>query len=84
MPTATMTSKGQITVPKEIRDRLGLEAGRRIDFQIDRSGRLVLRPRSRDIRALRGFLKSPWKRPITLREMDEAIARGAARGVVRK
>ena len=84
MPTATMTSKGQITVPKEIRDRLGLEAGRRIDFEIDRSGRLVLRPKSRDIRALRGIVKSPCKRPLTLREMDEAIARGAARGAVGK
>jgi len=78
MPIATVTSKGQITVPKEIRDQLGLRSGSRVDFKIERSGKVVFRPLNRDFRSLRGFLRSPWKRPVTIREMDEAIASGAA------
>jgi AbrB family looped-hinge helix DNA binding protein len=35
---STVTSKGQITIPKEIRDRLRLQAGHRVEFQIDRQG----------------------------------------------
>jgi AbrB family looped-hinge helix DNA binding protein len=76
MPVGTLTSKGQITLPKEVRDRLGLEAGSRIDFVIEPSGRVMLRPMSQDFRSLRGIVKSRSKRRVSLREMDEAIARG--------
>ena len=83
MPRSTLTSKGQITIPKEIRDHLGLKPGDRIDFAKDRSGRVSLRPINTDFRSLRGIIKSPLGRPITLKEMDEAIARGAMRGFIR-
>ena len=74
--TSTMTSKGQITVPKEIRDRLSLKAGSRVDFVMDESGNVMLKPLSWEWESLRGIVKSPHKRPVTLKEMDEAIARG--------
>lgn len=77
MPISTVTPKGQITIPKEVSDRMGLKPGDRVGFATDRSGRTMLRKINSDIRSLKGIIKSPFKRPITLREMDEAIARGA-------
>jgi antitoxin PrlF len=76
MPRSTVTSKGQITIPKLVRDQMGLKPGDRVDFVRDRSGRTMLQPINTDIRSLKGMIKSPFKRPITLKEMDEAIARG--------
>lgn len=80
MPVATMTSKGQITIPAEVRARYRLHAGTRINFVENEAGELVLRPKTRDIRELRGILKYDGP-PVTLEEMDEAIAEGAARGL---
>jgi antitoxin PrlF len=77
MPRSTLTSKGQITIPKEVRDQMGLKAGDRVDFVKERTGRFSIRPINSDFRSLRGIIKSPLGRPITLKEMDEAIARGA-------
>ena len=77
MPRATVTSKGQITIPKEIRDQMRLKPGDRVDFIKDRTGRILLKPINTDFRSLKGIIKSPFNRPITLEEMDEAIARGA-------
>lgn len=77
MTRSTVTSKGQITIPKEIRDEMGLKPGDRVDFVKDRTGRISLKAINTDFRSLRGIIKSPLNRPITLEEMDEAIARGA-------
>jgi antitoxin PrlF len=76
MPTATLTSKGQVTLPKEVRDELHLQTGSRIDFVIEGSGRVVLKPLLGDFRLLKGIIRSKRKRPITVEEMNEAIARG--------
>ncbi len=56
---------------------MGLKPGDRVDFIKDRSGRISLKAINTDFRSLRGIIKSPLGRPITLEEMDEAIARGA-------
>jgi antitoxin PrlF len=77
MPRSTITSKGQVTIPKEVRDQMGLKPGDRVDFVKDRAGRFALKAINTDFRSLRGMIKSPLGRPITLKEMDEAIARGA-------
>jgi antitoxin PrlF len=77
MLRSTITSKGQITIPKEVRDELGLKPGDRVDFVKDRTGRFSIKAISTDFRSLKGMIKSPLGRPITLKEMDEAIARGA-------
>jgi antitoxin PrlF len=76
MAKATLTSKGQITIPKEIRDHLGLSAGDRLDFQIAESGAVLVEPETVDMRSLRSILKPGRK--VSLAEMDRAIRRGAS------
>jgi antitoxin PrlF len=78
MPTATMTSKGQITVPKEIREHLRVEPGDRLSFHIGGDGEVVVEPETLDVRTLRGALKRRG-RPVSLDDMQRAIGRGAAR-----
>ena len=72
---ATLTSKGQITLPKEIRDRLGLDAGSMLDFQILSDNTITARPVKPDARRIRGLLKSPHATPPTVQQMDEAVSR---------
>jgi antitoxin PrlF len=79
MPTSTLTSKGQITLPKQVREKLGLQTGSRVDFVIEPSGRVILKPLNRDFRSLKGIVKSKRKHPVTIEEMNDAIARGYSR-----
>lgn len=76
MPTATMTSKGQVTVPKEVREQLGLNTGSVLDFIPYEKG-YVLEARQGSIRDLFGMLPKPAK-AATLEEMDDGIVAGAA------
>jgi len=73
---ATVTSKGQVTIPKEIRERLRLQAGSRVEFQLDAQGHLTVRPRNVDVRQLKGIIRSRKKAHVSIEEMNEAIARG--------
>jgi antitoxin PrlF len=76
MPTATLTSKGQVTLPKAVRDRLGLRAGDRIEFvETDRG--FVVVPATQDIRAIKGIVPKPRK-AVTVEEMNRAIRRMGA------
>ena len=77
MPTATVTSKGQITIPKQIRDQLELRTGTRVEFTADAAGRVLMQPCTQDIRSLRACLKSHRKKPVSLAEMEAAIRAGA-------
>ena len=72
---ATLTSKGQITLPKEIRERLGLDAGSMLDFQILADNTITARQVLPDARRIRGLLKSPHARPLTVEQMDEAVSK---------
>jgi len=78
MNTSTITSKGQTTIPRDIRERLGLSAGDRVEYVVEPDGRIVLLPATRHIHDLAGILqhRAP-RRPVTLEEMDEAVRRGA-------
>ena len=80
MASSTLTSKGQITIPRDVRDRLGLREGDRVVFQFDEHGNLLLRQESRNpLGRLPGLLKHLVKdRPVTLEEMKEAVKRRAA------
>jgi AbrB family looped-hinge helix DNA binding protein len=69
---STITAKGQATIPKEVRDHLGLKPGDRVKFFIDRRGGVVLLPKV-PITALRGIVKSKRRRPVTIEEMNEGI-----------
>jgi AbrB family looped-hinge helix DNA binding protein len=77
MSEAKMTSKGQITVPKDIRLKLGLKPGDRIRFLLEADGRVRLMPAKRDISELVGVLPKP-RRALSIEEMDEAIGRAVA------
>lgn len=70
---ATLTSKGQVTVPKEIRDQRRLEAGSTLDFHLQPDGAILVRPVMPDARRLRGLLKSPHRQGLSVEEMDEAV-----------
>jgi AbrB family looped-hinge helix DNA binding protein len=78
MARSTITSKGQLTLPKEIRERLGVRQGDRVEFRTDPSGRVWVEPATQDLMKLRGMF-GPVERPRTQEELDEAIRRGAAR-----
>ena len=76
MPTSTLTSKGQITLPKQVREQLRLHRGSRIDFVIEPSGRVTLKPLNSDFRLLKGIVRVRRKRPVSIEEMNESIATG--------
>ncbi|HEX3526839.1 MAG TPA: AbrB/MazE/SpoVT family DNA-binding domain-containing protein [Thermoanaerobaculia bacterium] len=78
MSTATMTSKGQITIPKEVRETLGLQAGHRMSFEVREDGVLEMHPETIDLMSLCGIIK-PSVRGVTLEAMDEAIRSAATR-----
>lgn len=70
---ATMTSKGQITIPKPARDALQLRPGDRVEFVLGDDGRLFLLSASRPLASLKGMLPKP-ARPVSLEERNAAIA----------
>ena len=78
---SAITVKGQATIPKAIREHLGLKAGDRVKFFVHPDGTVVLLPK-RPVSDLRGILKS--KRGVTLDEIDAAIAKGAAKRTPRR
>jgi antitoxin PrlF len=79
---SALTSKGQATIPKAIRDHLQLQPGDRLKFFIHPDGTVVLLPKLPPS-ALRGIVK-PRRRLVTIAEMDEAAAAGAAKSVIRR
>ena len=72
MATSTLTRKGQTTIPAKVRSHLKLRPGDKIEFIIERDGRVVLSPKNIDVRELRGML-GPARRHLTIEQMDEAI-----------
>ena len=78
MTTATLTTKGQVTKPADVRQRLGLESGDRIEF-VQMDGGYAIKPAIDDVRSLKGLLRKPAK-PVSIDDMNAAIrARGAGR-----
>jgi AbrB family looped-hinge helix DNA binding protein len=73
MSISTLTSKGQTTIPLEIRDFLSLNAGDRLEFIKQEDGRVLLVPATVDVSALKGILPKP-KKAVSLRDMQKAIA----------
>ena len=74
----TMTSKGQLTIPKEVRHQLGIEPGTRF-FVTVRNGQVVAVPKNKKLADLAGILgRPPNGRSLTIEEMDDAIAEAVA------
>jgi antitoxin PrlF len=74
---SAITVKGQATIPKAIRKHLGLKPGDRVKFFVHPDGSVVLLPKV-SASALRGMANSHHRRPVTIAEMNEAAAEGAA------
>lgn len=76
MSEATLTSKGQLTLPKEVRAALGVGPGDRVDFVRMEDGNFAVIPATKPVKRLKGILKKPAK-AVSLETMDKAIASGA-------
>ncbi|MBN1423691.1 AbrB/MazE/SpoVT family DNA-binding domain-containing protein [Candidatus Fermentibacteria bacterium] len=72
MPTSTITSKGQTTIPKEVRDFLGVHPGDQVDFVIQDGGVLV-KPATVDARTLRGALRRYGETSVPVEAMTRAV-----------
>ena len=77
MTTATITSKGQITIPKEVREALGVGTGDRVEFVAEEKGVYKVVAATRDVRHLKGIVAKP-ARPVTLEAMKRAATEGAS------
>ncbi|MGA3130473.1 MAG: AbrB/MazE/SpoVT family DNA-binding domain-containing protein [Terracidiphilus sp.] len=81
MPTATVTSKGQITIPIEVREALNLKTGEKVIFFPGEDGEFIVR-RVGSIKDLRGCLAGLVP-PMTVEEMDEAIGNAVTEDYLR-
>jgi antitoxin PrlF len=73
MPASTLTSKGQTTIPKKVREYLKLHPGDRLDFVIDPDGKVFVRPATSDVRELKGCLFRKGMKPVSMAEMQGAL-----------
>jgi antitoxin PrlF len=73
MVSAKLTSKGQITIPANVRAALGVEAGSRLEFIETGKGQFAIIAATEEVQSLKGMLKKPAT-PVTIEEMNLAIA----------
>jgi AbrB family looped-hinge helix DNA binding protein len=78
MPIATLTSKGQVTIPAVVRAALGVEAGDRVEFIQVEHGRFELVASTQSVTALKGLIHKPAS-PVTIAAMNQAIATHGAK-----
>jgi antitoxin PrlF len=67
---ATLTSKGQTTIPKEIRDSLGMRPGDRMTFTLMPDATVVMRVKSKSVTELAGILKKKSQKPIPVAQLS--------------
>jgi antitoxin PrlF len=79
MTTATLTSKGQVTIPKPVRDSLGIDSGDRIEFVETEKGQFAIVAATRTIQELNGKYRGRRSKPVSIEEMNAAIKKRAAR-----
>ena len=77
MATATLTSKGQITIPAEVREVLGVDTGDRVEFVEVGPGRYEFIAATRSVTSLRGMFGTS-KKTVSIEDMNAAIARRGA------
>ncbi len=73
---STVTQKGQVTIPKSVRDNLHLMTGDKVEFVFNDRGEVVLKPVTRKVTEVAGLL-SKYKKPspVTIEEMDQVVVR---------
>lgn len=78
MATATLTSKGQITIPVQVRTALGLETGDRVEFVETQDGQFSMIAASKTVHDLKGLIRKPAK-AVSVEEMNLVIATQGAK-----
>ena len=74
MTAAMITSKGKVTIPVDVLDQLGLEAGDRIEFSFNEAtGRYEIYPATHSLASLKGIVKKPAN-PVSIDDMNRVIA----------
>ena len=76
MLSSSVTTKGQVTIPAELREKLGIKPGDRVGF-VEKNGKLEMQRQENRISAAFGIVKA--KKGVSLKQMEEAIERGALR-----
>jgi AbrB family looped-hinge helix DNA binding protein len=77
MATAILSTKGQITIPAAVREKLGVTTGDRVEFVELADGQIALVPAVEDVRTLKGMVRKP-RRPISVEEMHRIVRKRAA------
>lgn len=73
MALAKITTKGQVTIPKNIRESLHLHTGDKIEIVLNHQGEAVIRPISKKVDDVFGILKRPKQKTVSVEQMNEAI-----------
>jgi len=73
MSVSTLTSKGQTTIPADIREYLKLQPGDKIDFIIEDEGKVVIEPATLDVKDIEGVLFNPKRKAVSVEDMKRAI-----------
>jgi len=73
MTVATLTSKGQVTIPKAVRESLRLHAGDKVEFVVTDSKEALLRPITRKVDEVFGRLHKTGRKPVSVEKMNNAI-----------
>lgn len=74
MPTATITSKGQVTIPKKVRDQLGLQAGDILSFDVESVDKIIIRPEKKNSDRAYGILHRKNQEAFSVEEMESGVA----------
>ncbi len=77
MSTATLTTKGQITIPAVVRASLGIETGSRVEFVETANGQYLMVAATQPVQALKGLLRKP-DAAVAIADMNQMIAKSAA------
>jgi antitoxin PrlF len=75
---ASMTSKAQVTIPVQVRNALGLDAGDRIEFVEVNKGQFAIVAATRSVRELKGLFRGKRTKPVSIEEMNAAITKRAS------
>lgn len=74
MSIATVTSKGQITIPKRIREEVGLRTGDRLDFRLQEDGTIRVRPIAKTVSEVFGAFADKARRPLSAGQIKKRLA----------
>jgi len=73
MPIAKLTNKGQITIPKAVRQSLGLHPGDKLEFIINKNNEVLFKPVVKKVDDVFGKLHKPDRKSVSVKAMDAAI-----------